>query len=160
MARLAVVAIAIGLLLAAASCGGSDDPPAREPARDLRDLEQTGIDKATKAQIEAFARIRIPASATALRLSSRSAMDTQLLVSFRLPAADLDAFVSSADFSRKLVDNDRAISSGVGTEIGWRLNEAERVKGLAETTTGRYRNLVVVLDDPRRPAVYLEAGTL
>jgi len=162
VARPAILVLAIGFVLglALAGCGGSDDPKPRTPAGDLRDLEHTTKDEATKAQLERFARVRIPASATNLRSYSRSAMDTQVLVSFEIPRADLDAFVASGNFRRTLTDNDRAIGSTVGGEIGWHLDKAKRVMGLGEVMSGLGRNLVVVLDDPRLAAVYLEAVAL
>jgi len=104
--------------------------------------------------------VRIPASATNMRSSSRSAMDTQLLVSFRLPREDLATFVRSGDFRGKLTEGDRAIASTAGSELGWHLDEAKRVKGLSDIRPGLGRNLVVVLDDPRRPVVHLETATL
>lgn len=154
------MAILFGLLLAAAGCGGSEDPNPRKPARDLSNTERKGIDTATKAQIERFAKVVIPASATNLHSLSRSALDSQLLVSFRLPAADLDAFVRSGSFRRTLTDGDRAIGASTGSELGWHVDRAKRVKGLADVRPGLGRNLVVVLDEPRQPVVYLEAATL
>ncbi|MDP8908970.1 MAG: hypothetical protein M3N47_07605 [Chloroflexota bacterium] len=161
MARAAATALAIGLLLAAAGCGGgSDEPAARTTGDDLGGLDRRSVDTATRAQIERFAMVRIPASATNLRSSWRDAMDTQLLVSFRLPREDLAEFVRSGNFRGKLTEGDRAIASSVGSELGWRLGEAERVAGLSDTRSGLGRNLVVVLDDPRRPVVHLQAATL
>lgn len=161
MARAAAIALAIALLLVAAGCGGgSDDPPARTTGGDLDGLERRSVDAATRAQIERFAKVRIPASATNLRSASRAAMDTQLLVSFRLPREDLAEFVRSGNFRGELNEGDRAIASSVGSELGWRLQEAERVAGLSDVRSGLGRNLVVVLDDPRRPVVHLEAARL
>ena len=87
-------------------------------------------------------------------------MDSQLLVSFRLPREDLAAFVRSGGFRGKLTAGDRAITSTTGAELGWRLGEAKQVEGLGEVARGLGRNLVVVLDDPRQPVVHLEAATL
>jgi len=162
VARLAAGTLVIALVFALSGCGsGSDDPkPRAAGGGDLRDIEKSTVDKATRAQIERFAKIRIPASATKLRSASRSAMDTQLLVSFVLPRKDLAAFVRSGHFGGELRDGDRAIASSVGSEIGWRLKDAKRVEGLAEIVHGLGRNLVVVLDDPQRPLVHLEAMTI
>lgn len=162
MARAALASLlVVVLLLTVSGCGGSDDPPAaREPGRDLRDLESQTVDKATRAQIERFAKVSIPDDATSLRSATHSAMDTQLLVSFRIPRSELQAFVRSGDFHAKLVEGNRAIATPIGEEIGWQLEDAKRVEGLADTQTGLYRNVVVVLDDPRHPVVHMEAGTL
>jgi hypothetical protein len=155
-----VFALVIGLALVFAGCGSSDDPKPRSPAGDLRDLEQQTVDTATKAQLERFAEVRIPASATNLRSFSRSALDTQVLMSFRIPRADLDAFVRSGNFQGTLRDDYRAITTSAGEGIGWDLDKAKHVQGLADVKSGLGRNLLVVLDDPQRPAVYLEAATL
>lgn len=162
MARVAVVALVLGVALAfAGGCGSSDDPEPSAPRGNLTDLEKTTVDKATKAQIERFAGVRIPASATNLRSSSRSAMDTQVLVSFSVPRADLSAFITSGKFRGTLTEGDRAIAASTGSALGWQLDQAKKVEGLADTSRpGLYRNVLVVLDDSERPAVYLEAGTL
>jgi hypothetical protein len=160
-ARAVVAVLSIGLLLVVAGCGGDgNDPTPRAPAGDLRDLEHETLNKATKAQIERFAEIRIPASATNLRSSSRSAMDTQVLVSFRLPRKDLDAFVRSGNFRSTLVENNRAIVSGTGAKLGWQLEKAKRITGLRDVKPGLGRNLLIVLDESQRPAIYLEAASL
>ena len=159
-APLIAIAIALGLLLALAGCGGSDDPPPRPTGGDLRDLDRESADTASRAQIERFAKVRIPASATNLRSFSRDGLDTQLLVSFRLPAKDLPAFVRSGTFRGQLTEGDRAIAPNVGSELGWQLDDAKNVEGLSDVQAGLGRNLVVVLDDPQRPMVHLEAATL
>ncbi|MDP8995130.1 MAG: hypothetical protein M3N07_09155 [Pseudomonadota bacterium] len=66
----------------------------------------------------------------------------------------------SGNFRGELPEGDRAIASSVGSELGWRLGEAERVAGLSDVRSGLGRNLVVVLDDPRRPVVHLQAAPL
>lgn len=159
--RSVLAALAAGIVvLVAAGCGAGNDDPSRTDARDLRDLERTGVDMLSEAQIERFARVRIPPSATNLRSLSRSAMDTQLLVSFRLPREALAEFVASGNFRGELTEGDRAIGSTVGEQLGWRLGGAKRIEGLADVGDGLGRNLVVVLDDPQRPAVHLEVATL
>lgn len=62
------------------------------------------------------------------------------------------------NFRGQLTEGDGAIASSVGSELGWRLQQVERVAGLSDVRSGLGRNLVVVLDDPRRPVVHLEAG--
>jgi len=158
---IAAAAAVVGLLLVAAGCGAEAGAPAPRTTpvpRSLSDLDRTTMDEATHEQLEAFAQIEIPASATEVRSFSRGAMDTQLLVSFRLPAAALDAFVASGRFGGVLTEEDLTIVPSLGAQIGWRLADAKRVEGLSDNTSdGLSRNLVVVLDDPRRPWVHLEA---
>jgi len=157
---IAAAVVVVGLLLVVAGCGdeaGSPAPRTTPVPRSLSDLDRTTKDEATRKQLEAFAQIKIPASATDLRSLSHSAMDTQLLVSFRLPAAALDAFVASGRFGGVLTDEDRAIAQHIGAQIGWRLAAAKRVKGLSDDSSTLSRNLVAVLDDPRRPWIHLEA---
>lgn len=50
------------------------------------DLDGRSVDTVSRAQIERFAMVRIPDSATNLRSYVRGGIDTQLLASFACPA--------------------------------------------------------------------------
>jgi hypothetical protein len=50
--------------------------------------------------------------------------------------------------------------AALGLVLGWRLTGPAKVAGLDEIQAGLGRNLMVVYDDPQRPAVYLSATTL
>jgi len=142
------VAAAAALLVA--GCGGGDRLA----------LEAHGTDGLTRAQIEGFAQIRIPASARGVHSFYSKSMDTTVLLSFRAARGDVAAFVRHAHFEGRLRRGYRALLAGEGNELGWRLTGPARVAGLEELRDGLARKLMVVYDDAHRPAVYLTATAL
>jgi hypothetical protein len=142
--------------LALAGCGDSS----RESSRDLDRLEAHGTDKLTRAEIERFARIRIPASATALRSYYTASMDTTVDVGLRLPQGAVRTFVRDGHFKDRLQPGNRTLFDPEGKELGWHLSGPAKVARLEEIQAGLGRNLMVVYDDAQRPAVYLSATTL
>jgi hypothetical protein len=146
---------ALGLVLALTSGGGG-----REAPLSFDRLDSHGVDKLSRADLERFARIRIPASATAVRSSYWSSMDTTVYVGLRLPRSAVRAFVRDGHFNGSLKSGNRTLSGSEGKELGWRLTGPAKVAGLDEIQAGLGRNLMVVHDDPQRPAVYLSATTL
>jgi hypothetical protein len=113
-----------------------------------------------RAEIERFARIRIPASATALRSYYTASMDTTVYVGLRLPRGAVRTFVRDGHFKDRLQPGNRTLLDPEGKELGWRLTGPAKVAGLEEIQAGLGRNLMVVYDNPRRPAVYLAVTTL
>ena len=81
-----MVALALG------GCGGDRDS-SRESSRDVNRLESHGVDELSRAELERFARIRIPASATRVHSSFQSSMDTTVYLGLRLPRAAVRTFV-------------------------------------------------------------------
>jgi hypothetical protein len=69
-------------------------------------------------------------------------------------------FVHEGHFKGRLQPGNRTLSDPEGKELGWRLTGPAKVSGLEEIRAGLGRNLMVVYDDPPRPAVYLSATTL
>jgi hypothetical protein len=145
--------------LALAGCGGGRDS-SREGSRDLNRLESHGVDKLSRADLERFARISIPASATAVHSSFSSAMDTTVYIGMRLPRGAVPSVVRAGHFKGPLRPGYRALLDPEGKELGWRLKSPATLAGLDEIHAGLGRNLMVVYDDPQRPAVYLSATTL
>jgi hypothetical protein len=143
------------IALALAGCGGG-----RDSSRDLNRLESHGVDKLSRTDLERFARIRIPASATAVHSSFSSSMDTTVYVGLRLPRSAVRTFVREGRFKGSLRPGYRALFDPEGKELGWRLTGPAKVAGLDEIQADLGRNLMVVYDDPQRPAVYLVATTL
>ena len=152
---LATAGLAAAVALVLAGCSDSS----RENSRDLDRLEAHGTDKLSRAEIERFARIRIPANATAVHSFFSSSMDTSVFVGLRLPRRAVRGFVRDGHFRDALQPGNRTLFEPEGKELGWRLTGPAKVAGLSEVQAGLGRNLMVVYDDPQRPAVYLVAST-
>lgn len=150
----AVILLAVTFVVAATGCGGTsgageaDSAEVRTPQQAL-DLEQ----------VEQFARIDLPDSAEEVRYQSASAADTSIYLSFAIPAQDYEAFLAGAAFSAAPEPDHDAMQVGAGEDLGWRLDDIERFAGHEERTDGLVRQLLVDLDDPDRPVVYLHAFT-
>jgi hypothetical protein len=89
-----------------------------------------------------------------------SSMDTSVFVGLRLPRRALRAFLRDGHFKGPLEPGRRTLFEPEGKELGWRLKGPAKVAGLQEIRAGLGRHLMVVYDDPQRPAVYLAASTL
>jgi hypothetical protein len=87
-------------------------------------------------------------------------MDTSVFVGLRLPRRALRAFLRDGHFKGPLEPGRRTLFEPEGKELGWRLKGPAKVAGLQEIRAGLGRHLMVVYDDPQRPAVYLAASTL
>lgn len=150
------LALALVGVLALAACG---DDPAAAPADDVHSAPATAA-AVDHAEIEEFARIRIPDSASELRSSSASAIDTSLYLSFAMDGAELDAFVRDAGFQSPPEPGVRALQVGAGRELGWDTDAVSEFLGHAEEVDGLVREVLVDLDAPDRPVIYLHAYTL
>jgi hypothetical protein len=146
--------LVFGLVLALASDGGG-----REGPLSFSRLDSHGVDKLSRAELERFAEIRIPASATAVHSSYWSSMDTSVYIGVRLPRRAVRAFIRDGHFQGRLEPGRRTLFEPEGKELGWRLKGPAKVAGLQEIHGGLGRHLMVIYDDPQRPAVYLVAGT-
>lgn len=156
----ALTAATVVLCLAALSACGEDEPVRRatsaaEPAA----TPPTGREGVpTRAEIERFGRVTLPASAEGLQARRESGMDEAIFVRFTLAAADLEAFVASGGFTQEPQPDDRAVVSDAG--LGWELDAIDRVEGLNEVRDGLGRQLLIDLDRPGRPVVYFVASTI
>jgi hypothetical protein len=146
--------LVVGLVLALAS-----DVGGREGPLSLSRLDSHGVDKLSRADLERFAEIHIPASATAVHSFYSSSMDTSVFVGMRLPRRAVRGFVRDGHFRDALQPGNRTLFEPEGKELGWRLTGPAKVAGLSEDQAGLGRNLMVVYDHPQRPAVYLVAST-
>jgi hypothetical protein len=117
---LGTAGLAAAVAVALAGC-------AHDSSRDLDRLESHGVDKLSSAQLERFAHIRIPATATAVRSFYSSSMDTTVYIGLRLPRSAVHTFVRQGRFKRPLRPADRTLFEPVGTELGWRLNDPAKV---------------------------------
>jgi hypothetical protein len=153
---LAIAALAaVGALVLVLASGGGG----REGPLSFDRLESHGVDKLIRADLERFARIRIPASATAVHSSYWSSMDTSVDIGMRLPRRAVRTFVRDGHFKGSLQSGNRTLFEPEGKELGWRLKGPAKVAGLEEIQAGLGRNLMVVYDDPQRPTVYLVGST-
>ena len=146
--------LVLGLVLALASDVGGREGPL-SPSR----LGTHGVDKLSRADLESFAEIRIPASATAVHSSYWKSMDASVYIGMRLPRRAVRAFIRDGHFEGRLEPGRRTLFEPEGKEIGWHLKGPAKVAGLQEIHGGLGRHLMVIYDDPQRPAVYLAAGT-
>jgi hypothetical protein len=146
--------LVLGLVLALASDSGG-----REGPLSLSRLDSHGVDKLSRADLERFAEIHIPASATAVHSSYWSSMDTSVYIGMRLPRRALRAFLRDGHFKGPLEPGSRTLFEPEGKELGWRLKGPAKVAGLQEIHAGLGRHLMLVYDDPQRPAVYLAVTT-
>ena len=167
VAALALVGLAV---IALAGCGGSDEPRDRRAERDPRrardPFEAAGLhaeakNKLSVRDIERFARVRIPKTATGLQSHYSRSMDASLIASFTIPREDLDAFISGSDFSASLEPGYRVMPPDAGKDLGWRLGELHRVSGLNEPVKDHLsRRVLVDLGTPGRATVYLSVTTV
>ena len=80
----------------------------------------------SRAEIERFARIRLPPSARDVEATSAVALDERLKLRFTMDRADVDAFVRDARFSPPLM---RGYVPYASTELGWHLDRIRSTLG-------------------------------
>lgn len=161
---LAIAALMMSSLLA--SCG----PGTTEPGQFRRDKDmahQTDS-RYTLAEIEAIARLHIPASAAGVdSYLIRGGMDSYVALKFSLPAEDLESFLNGAGYLETLKPLD-AVSPNFGDlqqkMQGWpsweqwqeMLNdESIKLLGLDMTEPGFSRQIIVDQSDPALYVIYL-----
>lgn len=152
MRRAALVLAALSLVLAA--CGGEDNDRGT-PARGTP-AARSGGETPTRAEIEEFGKIKLPASARQIDATMDSALDTGLFLRFVMDRKDVDGFVRDGHFQAKAGYEPTYDYS----ESGWHLDRIRNTLG-AEEFDGNYgRELVIDLDRPDVATVYLVASTV
>jgi hypothetical protein len=125
------------------------------------DLLRGGAAKPTettdKAKIEAYARIKLPANATEIQASVLDGFqDDAILLKFKLPANDLEAFLQSAGYKEPLEDNFSPIGLQNSKELKWWTPGAAKVFAGAEVVEpGFAKKIMVDKSDPKVFIVYL-----
>jgi hypothetical protein len=157
---IALVLASVSLALSLATCGasvltmdlaGADRLPVQSPP-----------EPAEAIQVEAVGHVTLPPGTVLLGAAYSNGLETRLNAQFRIPRAELDAFLASGRFTAELTEGLRAVSAehNVGGGNLWRPQDPVTVSGLCETTPtddGPYRCLMLDLDAPATATVYLYA---
>jgi hypothetical protein len=144
--RLALILAVLALGLAA--CGG--DEPERAPTSAPRGEEPT------RAEIEEFGRVKLPASTRDVQARMSHGIDTGMFLRFEMDRDDVDAFVRDGHFDAQTGFK----PSYPYTEEGWRLDRIRNTIGAQELKGDFGRELVIDLDRPDVATVYLVATTV
>ena len=109
--------------------------------------------------VEEFAGVTLPASTGDLQVGQlEGGIDDLLLARFSVDGGDLDAFVADAGFTGAPEPGRRVFSDDLGVGVpGWDVADAQEVLGHDENVDGFARQVVIDVDDPARPVVYLRA---
>lgn len=158
-------AVWTALVISACGSGGSSTertgktPTDRDPLA-AAGLAEESIDKLSLEQIERFARLQVPASGRDLRSHYLRGPDTLVEASFTIDRSDLDAFLRDARLRATPEPGWLAIPGSAGRQLGWRLTELKRFKGVVEPAGGGVvRQLVIDLAAADRATVYLRVFT-
>jgi len=147
-ATAAIVLLVIGL----AGCGGDEPTRTSKPAKNARNVAPT------RAEIERFGRIKLPASTSDLQASREDGMDSSIAVRFTMDRGELKEFIDGANFRAPPTPDDRAIGSN--ERLGWKVDEIQSLVGHSELENALGRQIVIDLDRPERPVVYFVASTI
>jgi hypothetical protein len=131
------------LALALAACGGE--------AKRTNSPDGT----ATRAKVESFSHIRLPASTRDLTAENPSGIDESVIARFVIDRDDVGQLVDSAGFDPPLRKDYQPYPN---TEHGWHLDRIHNLLGGQELKDGFSRELVIDLDKPRVATVYLTAS--
>jgi hypothetical protein len=107
--------------------------------------------------IEAYARVKIPASATDLQASLLTGwLDDSASVKFKLPISDLDPFLKSAGYIEPLEDNFSPIGRTNSKEISWwKPGDAKAFAGTEVMEAGFTKKIMVDKTNPQLLIIYL-----
>jgi hypothetical protein len=117
---------------------------------------------ASASEVEATAHVTLPPGTVFLAAAYTNGLETRVSAKFRIPRAELDAFVEAGAFTAALTPGLRAVTAGdnVGGGNLWNPEAAVSVSGLHEqqpTADGTIRSLLLNLDVPATITVYLYA---
>ncbi|MGW0435917.1 hypothetical protein ACWDV4_25660 [Micromonospora sp. NPDC003197] len=157
----AFVLACISLVLSLIACGGV-----------ALTVDATGIDLlpvqsspriASAAEVEAVAHVTLPPGTVLLGAAYSNGLDTLLSAKFRIPRAELDAFIAAAKFTVAPVPGLRPLDAthNVGGGNLWDPETAKVVSGIDEeqpTADGTYRAVLFNLDATDAVTVYLFAS--
>lgn len=145
----------IGMAVVLAACGGEGQELRSSKADCFTATPQV---QPTRAELEGYARIKLPPSATGLEVHCDGFMDRRVRARFTIARRDLRRFIHTANFRGALVKGERPFHDGEVKELGWRVDAIDRVLGLNEEAVDPVvRHIIVDLDRPDNPVVYLQA---
>ncbi len=146
-------AVLVALAVAMAACtGGGSSAPARSG-------ESGPVTAAQRAELESFARSKLPDGAVVADLDDRAALDRSVLTRFTIDRADLDRFVADAGMTRDPAPGVQPLQAGVGDGLGWKVDELADAVGYDDERDHVVRQFLVDLATPGRAVVYLHAFT-
>lgn len=124
---------------------------------------QSQPEVASAAQVEAVAHVILPPGTVLLSAAYSSGLDTRLSAKFRMPRAELDAFVAAAQFTTTPTPGLRAVEAqhNVGGGNLWDPGTAKTVSGIDEeepAADGTFRRVLFDLDASDTVTVYLYAS--
>jgi hypothetical protein len=140
-----LAAFALGL----AACGGDEPERAEKPSAPRGE-------QPTRAEIEEFGKVKLPASTRDVQARMSHGIDTGLFLRFEIDRDDVDAFVRDGNFDAQAGFR----PSYPYTEEGWRLDRIRNTLGAEELKGSFGRELVIDLDRPDVATVYLVATTV
>lgn len=144
----AIRVIALGAALSlVGACGSRVD----NSAAGLTSEEQVEL-------VEEFVGVTLPHSTADLEVYQWVGIDEAVAARFLLDPNDLGAFLASGDFEAPPREGVRPIFAG--EQLGWQLDDIEHMLGHDEVVDSFSRQLLIDVDDPQRPVVYLLASTL
>lgn len=141
-----VLAVSLAVMLLGACGSGVDNA-----AADLTPEEQVEL-------VEEFVGVTLPDSTAELEVSHWVGIDEAVAARFSLDRNDLDPFLASGDFEAPPRAGVRTVF--VGEQLGWQLDNIEHMLGHEELVDSFSRQLLIDVDDPQRPVVYVLASTL
>jgi hypothetical protein len=132
-----------------AGCGDDAGDRAGSPRSELQTI--------SPAELERNAGVELPSGLSDFRAQKEvGALDDSISASFTIPRDALDSMRSI--LSEPLEEGFQAISDR--PSLGWEVEDSGRFLGGGDIVKGVGRNVLVDLDVPGRPAVYLVAGTV
>jgi hypothetical protein len=146
-----VARLACGLVLGALLIGCADD--AGERTRGLG-TDTVEIDR---AEVERYAGVELPSGLSGFQAQkSVGGMDDSISATFTIPRDAVDSMRSI--LTEPLEEGFRTI--GDEPSLGWKIQDSKRFLGASDFVNGVGRDVLVDLDVPGRPTVYLTAGTI
>lgn len=147
--------LALGMLALLAGCGGSAGPAREDASRGARQSYEpvpiTGVRAADYAGIE------LPPGASEVQATMfPGPLDDSIALRFTIPRSQLDALRSI--LSEPLEEGYRTVPDR--PNLGWETEDSDRVLGASDIVNGIGRDVLVDLDLPGRPVVYLTAGSV
>jgi len=94
--------------MALAGCDLTDDDPNEGRVR-TDCFKSSPAPRPTRAELEGFASVKLPAGTSGLRTSCQGFMDTYLEARFELPAGELRAFLGRSGFRSRRVQERRRL---------------------------------------------------